>query len=145
MACERISRGAASASNALTRNLVEFRWLLVIRKDQETLINRFQPPLSGVRSELSAILSRSSAHFSKPSRAGQRACPHFVKRYSTFGGTCQYLRFGRGKLLAARQALFDAAELRAGQTVVIHVITIGTRIRTARGQRNVAKRFRNYE
>jgi hypothetical protein len=36
----------------------------------------------------SVILSRSSAHFSKPSRAGHNACPHFVKRYSTLGGTC---------------------------------------------------------
>ena len=30
--------------------------------------------------EVSVIFSRNSTHFSKPSRAGQRACPHFVKR-----------------------------------------------------------------
>jgi hypothetical protein len=39
------------------------------------------------RSVFSDILSRNSAHFSKPSSAGHKACPHFVKRYSTFGGT----------------------------------------------------------
>ena len=39
-------------------------------------------------SVFAVILSRNSAHFSKTSRAGQRVCPHLVKPYSTFGGTC---------------------------------------------------------
>src|SRR5882762_2244894 len=33
---------------------------------------------------------RSSAHLKMASRAGHSACPHSVRLYSTFGGTCGY-------------------------------------------------------
>ena len=46
--------------------------------DQETLINQdFIFSLSSVRSELSAILSRSSAHFSKPFESGTEGLSPF--------------------------------------------------------------------